>query len=901
MNKPIEELINANKFKSIEAIARALIERLPDNLRRGLQPRSLSTRVGQIDRGEVSWWKKRPELADHLSDLLVVDLEDLGIHKTDVVGTFEFKDFPALPPVNLQKENLFSLGSAYGVFKKSHKIGEGYFAINESRAIDLDVWLKSTSTFRGPYEVAWIHVSDSLLLNLIYAWLSVKSKFSIHRIYDLSQLSDYQSQYSPKIFFVDQINHMEELQNIKYLQNQFGTLIFSLSPTESYKKTDDEEDVIKIKDLSEQQIAINIYKWKLPINWKTEIIHWVDKRFTNRGVFTLLDLETILQWVESFDKDDLWFTSISDILNICNIAHKTYKKDFPKIENAKAGEVLCSFAFNGKDSHLESFKKLTYNLWHLDEYDWGDSFNEAVIKSINSILDMDADEIIRQLEELTSEIHKRSLIEKLRKQKTIEISSLIENKLIKKIKPDLFQAEHQFLMNLLVRDIIQDSLKVNLMDSFWIFFDESRVSLAKSSLGMMKLEDLLKITDQATMCYQENKSSAGLLECLFIELSKKIPIEFSELNKEQSVVVRRLFNCFKWFDEDGLINWGPNKLNYLVEGHLDEWDAACFSWSMIENNAYLAKDHAAFPGWIKNYDAEYYSYLHPNYEKINNLNDLPFNCRQLIKVATSIASKQSLPIKGVSPLLHFSYLINAAKGMYEFNQDWWATVDIIPSNWKSNYFESLVIDNELSVDAILRLISSYSLYLKPKKDDKLTYFKYTRSPILACLISRLESQDNFSLIPNNLFYWIAKILIEREHKSKLLDYIFIHHFKNENLRIAEVDELINWFGIKISHCLPEILDYHFANEDDSENLHSPISSFFWKWCPEEAKTLLFEDYKGLKLQALRSLIWECPTKYTTKAINIIKNHESLIFNQVEMNLWVSIRLTNTKKAVIDFV
>ena len=901
MNKPIEELINANKFKSIEAIARALIERLPDNLRSGLQPRSLSTRVGQIDRGEVNWWKKRPQLADHLSDLLEVDLEDLGIHESEVVGTFEFKDFPALPPVNLQKESLFSLGSAYGVFREHHKVGSKYSTINEPRAVDLDVWLKSTSTFRGPDEVAWVHVTDRLLLNLIHAWLSVKSKYSIHRISDLSQLSNFQSKYSPQIFFVDQINHMEDLQYIKYLQNQFGTLIISPAPAEYYKKKDNQIDVFEVKDLSDRQIATNMYKWKLPINWKAEVIRWVDKRLTNRGVDTLLDSETIIHWVENFDKEGLWFNSISDILNICNIAHKTYKKDFPKIDNARVGEVLCTFAFNGRDSHLDALKKLTYNLWHLDEYDWGDLFDEEVVKSINSTLEIDADEIIRQLGALSSQTQKRSLIDTLRQQTTIEIGTLIENKLIKKIKPDVFQVEHQLLMNLLARDLIQDCLKVNPRDSFWMFFDESRVSIAKSSLGMMKLENLLKITDQATLCYQENKSSIGLVECLFIELSKKIPIEFSVLNKEQSIVVKRLFNCFEWFDEDGLENWRPNKLNYLVDEHLDEWGAACFSWSMIENNAYIAQDHAAFPGWIKNYDAEYYNFLYPQFEEIINLEDLPRNWRQLLNIATSIAIKQALPIIGTSSLLDFSYLIIAAKGMYEINPDWWATVDKMHSNWETNYFETLVIDNELSGDVIINLMASYSNYLKAKKDDGLTFFKYIHSPILACLINRLEVQGDFNLIPNNLFELIAQFLIKREHKSKLLDYIFINHFKNDNLKIAEIYELINWFGIKISHCLPEILDYHFANEDDSENLHSPISSFFWKWCPEEAKTLLFEDYKGLNLQALRALIWECPTKYTTKAINIIKNHESLVFNPIEMSLWVSSRLTNTKRAVIDFV
>ena len=62
MPSTIKTAQRAQGFSSFGATAKALLNAHPDN-HWGMQPRSLETQIGKLDRGEITWWTNHDEVA----------------------------------------------------------------------------------------------------------------------------------------------------------------------------------------------------------------------------------------------------------------------------------------------------------------------------------------------------------------------------------------------------------------------------------------------------------------------------------------------------------------------------------------------------------------------------------------------------------------------------------------------------------------------------------------------------------------------------------------------------------------------------------------------------------------------------------------------------------------------
>ncbi|MFA9218493.1 MAG: hypothetical protein ACEQSK_15500 [Sphingomonadaceae bacterium] len=101
MPGPVRTAQKYSNFKSDGEVARALLANFPDT-QWTVSARSLAAKIGSLDKGQRVWWINHPANAICLAELLEVSLTDLGLHGPAMTShTFEFDDFPELPPLDL--------------------------------------------------------------------------------------------------------------------------------------------------------------------------------------------------------------------------------------------------------------------------------------------------------------------------------------------------------------------------------------------------------------------------------------------------------------------------------------------------------------------------------------------------------------------------------------------------------------------------------------------------------------------------------------------------------------------------------------------------------------------------------------------------------------------------------
>lgn len=885
---PNKVLSLTNKFSSNRALAKKLWEILPENAQNELNHDSLATKIGLINQDKTTWWVKRPEISQCLADLLGVPIEDLGIHQSLSNNLIYFEAFPALPPIDLDKEGLFPLGEAHGMFVEFN-MGFKFHELKK-KAFDIGLWLKTSNTFRTPNTKSWIQVTDKSLVKYLNAYLTTYSKFPVAQIHKLEDLKQFEKKYTPQIFFIDEIYDLSELAFIQNKHNEHGylehgLLIISYSDknlqNQLKKHRDTELEKAKNQLLGPDSEDTEIYTWEKPRNWKYKLIKWVEERISKYDIDTLLDVDAIHDWLKDFDEEENWFSSVDEVLSLCQIVHTRGEKKLPKKNSKTAGEELYSIVFTEKNDDFDSVFQMIKNLWENDKYDWGDSFKKELT---NSQSKTDLYEILNRN---PIQMVDKEKLERLFSNQLPDVQPLIENKLVKTIAAGHFSISQQSVFNLIARDCVLYDLANNIEETLWIFFDASRVNLAKACLGSLEIDELFDLTEKAVEINKNNHVAIGLLECLFIELSKNIIDCEQAIFQKNQKTIKALFDSFIWFEND------YENCFILLDHKNDEWELACFYWSSIDNLNFLDNDHSAFPGWINNYESDHYNWLYPPKQTNNRFHDLEQKWQNALRVAHRIATKHQNPLKSSSELLNFTYIINASNGQYEINPKWWVTVDKYRSDWETEYFENLLLNSEqLSNQAVIKMLGSYYEYLdNSEKGDRYSNYAYSR--IVSALLERLEKFQNFAEIPEKL---LDKIELFYKHNDKhhyLFEFIFTRHFKNGVLSNLEASEIIEKFGIKTADYLPDLLKHELKLEFYEDAYDSQVANYYWRWCENEALDAVYSGYKKLEKISLQRLIWMCPEKHTQVAYDKIAMLN--LFEQNETSKWLNARLKNAKR------
>ena len=163
--RPIKTAISLKNISSYKALAERLMRRHPDVFSgdgRSISTDSLSTKIGELDRDDPTWWLNKSNAVQCLADFLDLDINDLNLKKKTGRHIFAPEVFPDFPPLLLVREEVWEIAEAKQLRNNIPIESDRY-----QRKPSLDYWLTPGAIGVSPGSTQWLYVSDNIEFDLL--------------------------------------------------------------------------------------------------------------------------------------------------------------------------------------------------------------------------------------------------------------------------------------------------------------------------------------------------------------------------------------------------------------------------------------------------------------------------------------------------------------------------------------------------------------------------------------------------------------------------------------------------------------------------------------------------------------------------------------------------------------
>lgn len=865
MRDTIKSAPNFASYPSFDKIAQALLD-LPDsvfkksgNAGRSISVRSLAAMIGNLNRGDGTWWAKRADETKYLAKLLGIGLDELGLNQKSGRHIFDFATFAELPPLDLIREDAWKIAEPRIAFDPEHH--------TYNNPPTLDGWLKSTGYCRRD-EVEWLYVPDEVEYGLLTRKLAAASRHEVLSIKSLADVFKNDTklerilQDDSLILAIETSMTLEDVQTLAQYRQGAALLIVSLSQLPPPK-----ESTATLKTPTK----INRWTWTLMPKWRELLLGWVHNRingnerakdhssFSDDAAQSLLD---------KFDPRHLLFVSVKDVLVLCHALYKNSEKQFKT--NGNDEQLLSLFEPNEQSSDMLS--ALVQARWKRWDLSWAGELPQddwiALAKDLCKFNDLTQHLIVRGA---TGYDFQRSIV-----------------------------------IRLLVRRYLRKKLIEGDLTS-WApaCFDRERRPMVDDALDAISLNEL-EVVARKFMRESTSRQDVGACEAIFIAIGRRI-IRKQTVSNELSEFAGHLIKQLIWDeqDKDFLRPWSLRVEEPKV--HM-EWVSACWAWSLQPAPPMGIPSSWLFPGWSSSLPQKVPQWLNGSRTNQNyfssNWERQAIPLKDFLTVVERCMEKLDAPQKyqDAPPLFSIALLARAASSDLEIEAWWWSSVI-------GDY------GSPLAAQALLDLVRS-----EEKSENRLTAFNWWPS-LVQYFRKHIQNERPFSsrqtvsdLFTRNhqikgyseLVVWVMEQL--KDHSREALEalqgedrrFLAMHPTA---LPVSFKRELLKWLSKGIpSEWMPfQLLDLlsHYGREvvqemevflNGSEQLAPQAAWHIWDWAPDRAIQLLSEPPSQ---EAAQHLIWSCPPSALDAAIKLLKNNPALL--QEKRLLWARRHLPDARQ------
>lgn len=386
-NGRVQAAANAKGFDSLDKLAEALLREHPKPFK-GLAARSLAVKLGAFNRGQVTWWRRRPPAAAALAQLTGMEVEALiEAEVASERGLWSFEDFPELGTLHLAESEPADIAQAkalespgeYGSDLESwfaYALGRG----NEHRRLP------------GPESgIAWLQVPSGHGMDLLLARIEAHGRVPVIRAENLSEACAAAPQLGPVVLVpVGPTDHADLLslaprpseQPVLVVSRQgvpkadpenlvrttlpsWGWLVATPSLRSKlslgWGQGNEHGGIWDQKEIRELELRLNP-------DWRASLLNWVERRLDNTD--SQLSAQGLLSWLQSFDPDEAYFPNPRSALALARLCHPRGERRLPKAGAATAGAELLRNVANVDSRYLHLLKHLTHVAWMDNRYPW---------------------------------------------------------------------------------------------------------------------------------------------------------------------------------------------------------------------------------------------------------------------------------------------------------------------------------------------------------------------------------------------------------------------------------------------------------------------------------------------------------------------------------------------------
>jgi len=872
MPTPIRSAKRFSEFNSLNQLAKALLDRFP-NLNWGMTYRSLGAKLGELNNGTTTWWRNHPDQAKCLAEFLDIPLADLGLHERAATTVVELQEFPELPPLDLRRDELWQIAvEELDPLQLSPLDAEHKFKST------LDHWLEERPAWmrRPPTEFDWLWVPDDLHRRLLAQKLSLHGPCDVVFCEALASAAIRVSDPKPVIVVIERDGGDEDLAALAERPEDAGILIiapFMWRPrgeTSSAEWMGWEARTGKAKerrkfDLTAKRWGFGgaVKRWelkKLP-DWRQRLLAWVERRLNRNDIDTHFSAQAVLSWLDTFDPSGIWFSSTSDLMQLCHLVHRDSEKRLPKASDPVAGKRLTDLLFE-REPVARAFllEKLAFLRWE-SKLPW-----EGTLSLNNwQTLSVSAGAPISQ-SDLEKIVAAKSVGERKKAADHLAVQlvagnpeALLNSGVLREVRRGAFDYQHHTFVRLLIRDRLMAEIAGKPLE-IWALncFDPTRRSLVDAALDALPMDSLVtaahRVTEGGT---GTGAHSIAAAEALFIAIGKRIANQ-DRIPDSLHLVARQVAHLDSSEDCELIKPWSrPMETN---EDQL-AWVTACWSWSLLPEARIDGVPEWLFPGWAKELpELPYWSDLLTPEKEIEDLSPA---LKAFWQVVVEWVKEIDIPAESWPALIVAGFMRKAMKGGISAQSGWWKM--LIGQKWA----EKLLLEccEEVGKDAASRLWSSFVMAERevttaPKAEEgqKPHPYEFEYSRIRMWILQQLKPAEILSgLSKDDLDYlaWRPQTLPPEVREALLLA---VRDSPPVDWRSAR--NFLERFGYHAVPALEVLLEHEVFGDAAAECL--------WRWNPERALALLGEK-NVLSTGVRNTLYWHCTEDHFPQALTLLDN------------------------------
>jgi hypothetical protein len=873
-------------FQSIDALAKALRAAHPDIP--WPATRSLSVKIGAIDRGELVWWKKRPSEADALAQILNVPLADLGLHDESSRRLIGFSTFPELPPFDPARDMPCDIASAAP-------------CADFKDILDLPWWHgEEQAGFQRPPHagISWLEFAPGTGLSFFWANLSARTPRRHARVRKVSDAAHLLHQGGTLVLRLAQPCDAEDLLALARADAELAILIIAPFPGPLAERLSSGASYygwefitgnanLRIAELSSNDGVfdrIARYQWRLHNDWHARLLDWVEKRLARATDDTLFSAQGVKKWLDNFSPWADFTPTPADLLAICRLCHSERESNLPKNGNHRAGRELLTKALRIVPGVVRAFSQrigarlLDQNLpWQgpIAEADWARLTPEA-----GPVPD---DTDVFAIANGKSVAARQRLAQAAMERRQASLQALIDAGLLAE-GPFGMRSQPAFLVDLLARDhLIAMILTGPVEDWARCCFDAQRRLLVDAALHAIALDALVPVLDRIQALAPSNAAAIAASDALFWNIGLRlvdgafVPHIFSDLLDN---VVERMkdvhgYAASLWSRDGDAPETGVT------------WLAICWAWSLWHPHKTFIPDLVTawyFPGWTTDLVSQK-SYLY-NATLPTGDQSLTQGWRRLLAVARQLAHWLSTPPEHAPCFLQPALLLEALQGRWPV-QKVWLSQFLGNRNIETWLLTELTASQSpvATASALLPVLMNIAGELGSEWSHNVDFY---RSPVYTWALQTLPASVALGCLDADQrgALWRVPIALP----PALLE-VMLNNIDAGNVDEGAIERAIEACGPNQAHLLVRLIRSGHAIDSAVARL--------WALAPPGA-LLLLGDVASLKQEAAIALIHATPSEHNHAAAEAILANP-LLLTATDRHWWVRANLPHAKGHAQRFI
>jgi hypothetical protein len=843
---------------SNDALAHAVIHAHPELP--AMKPRSLSVKIGLLDKGDTGWWKARPQWAEALASILMIDVTDLGLHTATSTQALEIQEFPEFPPIDFSTEDLPNLGRA-----RSND------EVKTKKYFDSDVienWLPyqllpSHAHAIRPSGITWLEISDQFCTKLLTAFLQIQYKREVLYTADFSFVAARLRRPAPVVIHLSRRLSTEDLRPLMALHEHGAVLIMSPFPPplrvksrygddvacwEARQKSQEERALMSLTSKSTFVLRDKIKHlvWQLNADWRTDLLAWIEKRVNHLGLDSLINISQIMEWLNRFDGDGNLFSQSSDIFSLAQLCHHAGERVLPNfIELGAGNKLLGKLRPDLNSQNLGILRRLVKSRWLRLETSWDEALSWDEWRSLlDQIHDMPSDRLT-----------------------DFDLQHSLDAGILSEGSNGLFEFTTPLHASLLARDLVRSAIADGNIEMWGAaVFDEPRRKIIDAVINTIPTTNLVSAVDRLTTTDPWSPASIGAEETLFLALSR--PAWTCELKQS---TVDRILNAIwareatiEQFDAPQL--WSRPNFDTLEEWR---WMQTCWHWSLgAQRPASLRIEGFTagyFPGWS---DTPTWPAVFPSIDSDKEYTSPIREWKEFMRLAIDLSDKLSPPTRidcseeSSEPLFALTL---AWEGQWKPQKEWWE--HLIYHHWAE--------------ELLLHTVSS--------GDKKAAGWLWPS--FISALMEMKERMFNSPCL-SKVWQWIMSTLSPEEILEGRSDKEIAHLCAwASSLPPGVRIHLLNTLPIEWTHHVKHLIEWCPEQSCDVLLRWMDACIFFydiekkiWSTDPNYALRIL-EDKDALSIYAAKNMIRCAPSKFAYKIASILCKRPDLLDREERIH-WV---------------